>query len=336
MMGVNLPKIVILEMTYSCNHSCIFCSAPWSAVADTYKRGRELNLKEWFAVIDRLAKHGVRQITFSGGEALLNDGLLDIIEYAHSQRNFQFGLITNGYNMSKTWLDVAKKYRMRVSMSMPGLTTFKTHTGVDNYENILGWFREANKMGITTTANITVTKRNLHELYETLAEVILAGASSVLINRFLAGGQGLRNMNELQLSIDEVNEMLDVAELVLGYGGIYGYTGTEIPLCVIKDRNKYKHLRIASKCGAARDFIAIDPAGYIRVCNHSTHRLGHILDDKIITNHMYWNKFIQRDFKPDYCKGCKDYNICDCGCREVANIITGDLRSVDPIINQLR
>jgi len=169
-------------------------------------------------------------------------------------------------------------------------------------------------------------------LFDILAKVILAGANSVLINRFMPGGRGLSHYNELSLNRAEINLMLDIAEEVLGYANMIGYTGTEIPLCMIDNIDKYKHILISSQCGAAKSFFVIDASGYIRVCNHSENKVGHILNETIIKDKAYWMMFQESKYKPNYCKDCIEINKCDCGCREVANIINGSCKEIDPIL----
>lgn len=180
-----------------------------------------------------------------------------------------------------------KRHNVHLSMSLPGLETFEKHTGVDNASGVLHWFGEAKKLGVSTTVNVTVTALNYHELFETLANGVLAGADSVLINRFLAGGRGLSHLKELSLNKEQLNGMLD-------------------------------------------------PAGFIRACNHSPRKVGHIFDEEIVTDVEYWNMFSYRGYIPRSCILCKDVNYCDCGCRETASIINGNPKELDPCLSSMR
>ena len=74
---------------------------------------------------------------------------------------------------------------------------------------------------LRTTVNITVTRINYDELFETIALGLLNGASSVLLNRFLPGGRGLLYRQKLELSREQLNGMLDTAEEVLSYRKCY-------------------------------------------------------------------------------------------------------------------
>lgn len=334
------PPSVVLELTYKCNHRCIFCSCPWYAPNSKYTVGNELSLDDWKTAIDKIYRLGILSFSISGGEAILKDCMPEIVEYIHTEglkrgKNYPIVLISNGLAMKKEYLHLFKRCNVHLSMSLPGYRTFQEHTGVDNADGVLGWFKEAKSIGLQTTVNITVTKKNYFELFETISMGLVSGASSVLLNRFLPGGRGLEHMNELILSDNQVNGMMDTAEEVLSLSNRYGHIGTEVALCAIKEPNKYQRLRVGYQCAAAKGFFVIDPAGNIRTCNHSPRIVGHIFSDPMITDIDYWNTFAKSKYKPDMCSVCKNIAGCDCGCREVANILCGSPKEEDPTISKM-
>ena len=337
-----MPRSAVLELTYKCNHQCLFCSCPWeaeSADAAKYEKGKELQFEDWKKVLDKLYRLGVKVITISGGEALLKDCLIDLLGYIRHEnvynRDESIVLISNGLLMNEGLLESFKKHNIHLSLSLPGLQTFEQHTGVDNASGVLHWLGEARKMGVATTVNVTVTGINYHELYETVANGLLAGADTVLLNRFLPGGRGLSYMKNLSLTRKQMNGMLDTVEEILQLSNRIGSIGTEFPICVINDVKKYKQLKIGSLCAAAKSFFVIDPAGWVRVCNHSPRKVGHVFDEPIISDIGYWNKFATRDYIPASCITCREVNYCDCGCRETASILYGNISTVDPCLNHL-
>lgn len=337
---MELPKCAVLELTYQCNHKCKFCSCPWYAPHGDYPMGQELDLCQWKQVISRLYDFGVEAISISGGECLLKDCLKDILLFINqeSQRRKKLKeivLISNGLEMSKDYLQLFQQCHVHLSMSLPGIETFEEHTGVDNADGVLRWFQEAKKIGLNTTVNITVTKKNYFELFRTVSMGLINGASSVLINRFLPGGRGLSYQNELALNRKQLNGILDTTEEVLTLSNRYGHVGTEIPLCAIDYPKKYKRLGYGTKCAAAKDFFVIDPAGQVRACNHSPKVVGNVFDDDIIKDKEYWAVFANSNYHPTVCKTCKSIDDCDCGCREAANILHHSPCAVDDSIEAL-
>ncbi|MBO7227571.1 MAG: radical SAM protein [Bacteroidales bacterium] len=338
--NVVFPKTAVLELTYKCNHKCLFCSCPWDAdVPDQnkYRKGDELDLEQWKKVLKILADLGVESVSISGGEALLCPFLLDLLHYIRTETLFnkdsEIVLISNGLAMTDDYLDAFKKYNIHLSMSLPGIETFARHTGADNVQGVLHWFSEAHKKGIHTTVNVTVTKLNYDELFQTIALGLLSGADSVLLNRFLPGGRGLSHVDELLLSKEQLAGMLDIAEQVLEHADRKGMVGTEFPRCVVDNIDKYKRLHVGTICSAAKEFFVVDPSGFVRVCNHSPRKVGHIFDKQIISDTEYWNIFAKRAYIPASCVNCKEVSYCDCGCREVAAIVKGDVCATDPCID---
>lgn len=329
---MRLPKIAVLELTYQCNHRCFFCSCPWEYVSK-YK-DKELTTEEWKKVIDTLVEHGVSQVTITGGEPLLRQDLQELIRYI-KYKKLKVNLITNGKALTDDFLVFIQEYNISLSVSVPGLETFSHHTGIDNVENVLNIFSKTSQMGIRTTANIAVTKKNLPELYKNIALPLLYGANYILLNRFLPGGRGMSHQKYL-LTIDEVNQMLDIAEEVLSQAGRYGHVGTELPYCIINNPSKYKHLAISSKCAAGKEFFVVDPSGNIKVCNHSPQKLVHYTEIENLENHPYWLDYLQSNYIPDMCKDCKYLDRCDGGCREAAALYFGQKNDMDPCFDQMR
>ena len=325
---VALPKIAAIELTYRCNHQCIFCSCPWESNA--LAREQELDFEEWASVFREIRRRGTRTVSFSGGEPTLRPDLLRIIDAARRE-GMQPCLISNGRAMSEEMLRDLAKRRVNLSLSVPGIETFEQQTGFNGIEHVMSLFRAARDIGMRVTANIAVTKVNLPELYETIAYSLVNGASYVLLNRFLPGGRGLENSRFL-LDRSEINEMLRTAEKVLGKAGVRGHMGTELPYCAIDAPSDLHALGVSYQCGAAKSFYVIDPSGYVRVCNHSEQRLCSVFDIDVLEHNAYWNLFAARDYRPKMCAGCAHESICDGGCREAAHVYGGDVTGLDPCL----
>lgn len=344
-----LPRTAVLEMTYGCNHGCLFCSCPWFDPKGGFARLPELSLAEWKQVVARLCELGVTELCFTGGEPLLKEGLPELIRFAAScsaehvrsegealvvsRAPPNLHLLSNGLLMSEEILALCAELHVHLGMSLPGLTTFREHTVHADPEGVLHWFRRAKALGVRTHVGITVTRKNLHELYETMAEALLAGADEVLLNRFMPGGRGLAHARELMLDRAGLAQMLQVAEEVLRTANRYGNVGTELPKCLFDER-AHTHLKVGSDCAAALQFFVIDPSGWIRACNHSPERLGSFAQLDAVKDHPTWRRFITRDHLASECRPCKLASGCAGGCREAARIWNGHLDSLDPLFDE--
>lgn len=195
-----LPTTAVMELTYSCNHRCLFCSCPWENPYGVFRKERELSAGEWKEAIERVSALGIDKMCFTGGEALLRKDIWEIVAFAASlndrkivpkgaglaveQRPIKLYLISNGQRVDRTVLESCKKYGVQLSMSLPGLKTFAELTGGGNPDKVLRAFSLARDMGLFTVVNVTVTKKNLFEVYETLAAAFLSGAEQLLMNVF--------------------------------------------------------------------------------------------------------------------------------------------------------
>jgi radical SAM protein with 4Fe4S-binding SPASM domain len=341
-----LPSTAVLEMTYACNHRCLFCSCPWLAEGNGFDVRPEMDGEEWRRVIETLCRMGVRNLAFTGGDPLLKEGIEDLIRFAAGCRvehvRTEEGalvsrvgppklyLLTNGKALTEPILDLCSEFAIHLSLSLPGISAFHGLTGGDP-ENVLRWFGRAKTRDLRTTVGVTVTRTNIDELYETLAEALLAGAETILLNRFLPGGRGIAHAAELALDAEGIVRMLDTAEDVLRTANRRGTVGTELPKCLVPD-GRYERLEVGTRCSAAIDFFVVDPSGYVRVCNHSPVRLHHVSEIGKVKDHPYWRRFTRKEYLPGACRDCADMGRCDGGCREAAHIVGGEVDSLDPVL----
>jgi radical SAM protein with 4Fe4S-binding SPASM domain len=342
-----LPANAVIELTYRCNHDCIFCSCPWFCRGNGFEVLPELETDHWKSVIRELCGCGVSAFAFTGGEALMRDDCLELLEFASSMEvdkvetvdgrlattrvNPDVYLLSNGAKVDERLLGKLAGLGINLSLSLPGLSTFRCHTGRDGADRVLELFSKARKAGIPTTVNSTVTALNLFELRKTLTAAFLAGAGQLLMNRFLPGGRGLEHSGELSMNADQVREMLLTADDVLTRAGRSGNLGTELPLCILEGL-QLKTLKVGTRCSAALKFFVIGPSGYVRVCNHSERRLAHIDNWKELKNDPYWRTFTLRRYLPAECSDCRLKTDCDGGCREAAHIAGGRVDSKDPLL----
>ena len=129
-----LPEVAALELTYTCNHRCFFCSCPWEN--DSAYKSKELSLDEWISVIDLLLSRGVKTITLTGGEPLTRADLDDILSYI-SKSAASLVLISNGRAIDEAFIERLATYHASLCISVPGIESYETHTGVDNIDHVL-------------------------------------------------------------------------------------------------------------------------------------------------------------------------------------------------------
>ena len=120
------PKVAALELTYKCNHKCLFCSCPWES-SEMY-RENELTAEQWFFAVDELMRKGVSSFTLTGGEPLMREDLMQIIDYI-LKKGASLNLISNGRNIDDNFLDLIAERDISICISIPScyLLILKTY-----------------------------------------------------------------------------------------------------------------------------------------------------------------------------------------------------------------
>jgi len=156
----NIPLSGSLELTHRCNLSCRHCYqyAP---------SGGEMGLGKWVMAMDELAGCGCLFLAFTGGEPLLREDALDILEAA-AERSFAITLQTNAtlLNRDKVRL-LGRMPTLRVDVSIYGRRP-ATHDGLTGVEGSFAATRRAldllREEGIPLMLKVVVGNFNLDEV----------------------------------------------------------------------------------------------------------------------------------------------------------------------------
>lgn len=111
------PTSIALLMTERCNARCIHCDI-WKNRGKEDRPSRE----QWQTLLDDLRVWlGPVQVTFSGGEALLNRLTIELVQYASSRRLF-VELLTHGFWEDQKKIEMLVAARpARVTISLDGV-----------------------------------------------------------------------------------------------------------------------------------------------------------------------------------------------------------------------
>lgn len=170
----SLPATVNLHLVAHCNMKCGYCYARFEAE----RRAPRLPTDALRTILADLAAHGVRRVTFAGGEPTLHPHLATLLAEA-AARGLVTSVVSNGTRIDDTWLDVHGPHLRWLTLSIDSVvpatthaigrrTSLATYAHVDHVsavcERIHAWnARRPPARRLRLKLNITVTGRNADE-----------------------------------------------------------------------------------------------------------------------------------------------------------------------------
>jgi len=213
--GKQRRPVVVWNTTKSCNLYCDHCYAS----ADTETATGELSTAEGKRLLDDLAEYGAPVVLFSGGEPLVRDDLVDLVDYA-TDRGLRAVLSTNGTLVTS---DRAAALR-DAGLSYAGVSVDGLRECNDDFRGQEGAFDAAVRgieafqdAGVKTGLRYTITRRTAPDL-----EAVVELLSDVGVDRFCFyhldyGGRGA-DIADVDLSPAEKRAAVErLCDLTLDY-----------------------------------------------------------------------------------------------------------------------
>jgi len=164
------PLLVIWEVTQACDLACVHCRA--SAQPD--RNPAELSTEQGYRLLDEIRSFGDPLMVFTGGDPLKRPDLFDLARYS-----VKIGLRTNVTPSATPLLtaDAIRKFkdagiaRMAISLDGPDAQSHDDFRGIPGtFERAMFALEEAQRIGLDTQLQTTVTRRNRARLSE-IAEI---------------------------------------------------------------------------------------------------------------------------------------------------------------------
>ena len=116
------PQSISLTLTNHCNLRCQMCGQ-WSDEGYMHARKdalrQEMTLLDWKRVVDELAAHHIPSLLLRGGEPFLFPGIVELLEYIHSQGIF-IAIDTNGTMLKSFAVDILSIGCIHLTISVDG------------------------------------------------------------------------------------------------------------------------------------------------------------------------------------------------------------------------
>jgi len=308
----DIEKNIHVFVTHQCNLQCPYCY-----VSAGHPLKNELSVSEWKEAFVKLAKVAPKaEITFSGGEPLVKEGIFEILEHSYNL-GFENILFTNGLLIKNDNIDILKKITSLIQISLDGLSS-NTHDltrNKDSFQKTMNSIQLIIDRDIDLDLAINITPNNLDEMVNNLVDF-------------------LKKLSYQKLNI-RLNYHMDregfAVNLSDDYFTVYQDNRTKIKRLIFQlidegfynttEKEKFKQLR---NCGIGLSF-GIDSNGEIYPCDKLYKSYGNIKTDnleKISLEFSKLNEATEVNNMP-FCNNCDLKHICNGGCRINNVIATG-------------
>ncbi len=332
-MSIDFP-FLIFEATQSCNLDCRYCYNSWKRPGSPPIRKVSYSLAR--KTLGRLLRSTkVQQITFSGGEPLLLDGIEELVLHCRLKGK-SVAIITNG---------TASKPGQYATLLGLGVSLFEIpiHSHVAAHHDFMtrsagSWekaVRSVEKIvgaGGDVVVVIVLCKPNIDDLPGTLAFIHDLGVRSIMVNRYNIGGKGISEEKNLLVTAPELRKAFYAADDCASALDLDITSNACTPFCIINPA-EFSHLDFTScVAGTPGGPITIDAFGDVRLCNHSPTVPGNIYRETLqsMISSEYSRKWTSTI--PDDCIMCPLASRCRGGCRAAAEQCGLTLQCPDPIL----
>jgi len=305
-----------IEVTYNCLLSCVHCSS--DANPDNQL---SISKENCIKIIDDAILLGLKKIAFSGGEPLIWDGIIDIIDYS-KKRKLQCSIYTSGNfaNLEKKIIEVKNVGIDKLIFSLYS-DDANEHDRItrklNSYKNTIKAIKLAQHYKINTELHFVALASNYKKLIGIVEIAKKNNIKKISVLRFVPQGRG----SLLKFDILSRKQNLELIKIIKNIKNNYDIrTGSPFNVLLLNDE---------PKCMAARDRLIIAPDLNIYPCdafkqissndiapndNYSNLRKHNLIEcwqkSKYFENVR--NALISQPSEP--CYSCKNYIRCLGGC----------------------
>ncbi|MGB9721006.1 MAG: radical SAM/SPASM domain-containing protein, partial [bacterium] len=303
------PVLSEIAVTYRCNLNCEFCYVG-------HKKYPELNTSDLKKIIFKIYKEAnVPSVSFTGGEPLLRDDIVSLVEYAHNT-GLWTNLITNGTLLNRNLVRSLKKAGLnsaQVSLEGPNCEIHDKITNVKgSFEKTITGIKYLIEENIPVHTNTTVSRHNINCLEGILLLAKSIGLKRLSTNLVIPCGSA-ENKKDLWIPYSEIGAHILKLKHLAEKENIKFLWYSPVPMC---EFNPIAYGLGNKSCAAITGLLSIDPMGNILPCSSWREPVGSLLKKgfKEIWNSAMLSYFKNADYAPEGCHKCSEFKICKGAC----------------------
>lgn len=263
----NIPLAVGLHITNRCNFNCVYC---YGVYYDNRKK--DLKTADILTLVDEMAVLGTRYVTLTGGEPLLRNDILGVIDHIKSKKMI-CSMNTNASLIRKKFNIIKKLDSVTISLDGADKETNDGNRGEGTFERIMDGIECLKENNIPFDAVTVVTKKNVGGI-KGILELARKKGFMAEFNLVQEPNSEINKAAKYELADDEVKEVLKqlIRYKKEGYPILYANSSREYALNwpfrynhkILYDRppGNFKHL----PCYMGKFMCHIDADGYVYPC----------------------------------------------------------------------
>lgn len=296
-----------IYLTNACNLRCIHCYR-----YSGYKEKYEINFKGWKNILVKLGENGIKDVSISGGEPFIFNGIYELIDYAVDTIGMNVTVISNGTEIDFDHTSALKKLKgIQLSIDGPIEKINDEIRGKGVYCKVMRAIDILHSIGITVTLSMILFDKYFNEYKSFMASFLQKlkdkYGCSIKIH-FATGILPGRNINRSEVTFfynHSLQNFIDsVCEEVFGHEWL------------LHNYAEFLALSSNTNCGYG-SILAIDPSGKIYPCTLPYYAIGDIFNDSILDVTLKLKKLNEK-FSVDNlepCSKCDIRYICGGRCR---------------------
>ena len=331
---LSAPIMINLELTSGCNIKCRHCYNFWRE--DAIGAPSRITKDQMDRLVEMVVSDGVFHVVLTGGEPLLNFGVLE-----YSLMKLHKAGCSTSVNSNLILATSEKINRLRAAGMDHVLTSLNSHIPEVNdymsnkkgsFDKTLEGIRTAVNAGVRVSVNMIISEHNRNQVYETARLCSELGAQRIFGTRLVPSENvGRPGSTEFSLQKDgalrAINDLIEAHnDFGIGIGSLISY-----PLCLLGDLEKYEAF-VGRGCPAQRgNRMVINPDGEAHACTHESMSYGNVFDIGIRGVFGKMRKWHDGSFIYKECVGCAYEKVCGSGCRSAAYSYFGKMNEKDPL-----
>lgn len=201
-----MEKEICWNITARCNQNCKYCHRFLNIMDLTYDE----NLN----ILNNLENSGITSITWTGGEALLLNGIDDLLKISYEKR-IKNKIITNGKLLTRERIDKIYKYLDSITLSIDSInddindSLGREKNHFEEIKEILDYIKEK-KYNVKIRINSVVCKNNIDDFKDLTNFLNNYDIYSWRIFKFMPlREKAVMNKESFDVSLDNYNEVVN-------------------------------------------------------------------------------------------------------------------------------